>query len=67
MPPHVETKRFNPRITGRFPIRVELESLTTEDFVKILKEPKQSLLEQYKALLETEMVTINLQMMQLTD
>ena len=48
-----------PELQGRFPIRVELESLTTEDFVKILKEPKQSLLEQYKALLETEMVTIN--------
>ncbi|GGI41789.1 ATP-dependent protease ATPase subunit HslU [Mammaliicoccus stepanovicii] len=48
-----------PELQGRFPIRVELDSLTTEDFVKILKEPKQSLLEQYKALLETEMVTIN--------
>lgn len=48
-----------PELQGRFPIRVELDSLTTEDFVKILKEPKQSLLDQYKALLETEMVTIN--------
>lgn len=48
-----------PELQGRFPIRVELDSLTAEDFVKILKEPKQSLLEQYKALLATEMVEIN--------
>ena len=39
---------------GRFPIRVELKSLTVEDFVKILTEPKSSLVKQYMALLETE-------------
>ena len=39
---------------GRFPIRVELKSLTVEDFIKILTEPKGSLTKQYIALLETE-------------
>ncbi|CAM5185962.1 ATP-dependent protease ATPase subunit HslU OS=Ureibacillus acetophenoni OX=614649 GN=hslU PE=3 SV=1 [Ureibacillus acetophenoni] len=48
-----------PELQGRFPIRVELEKLTKEDFVRILKEPDQSLILQYKALLETEGVTIN--------
>ncbi|RMH80240.1 MAG: ATP-dependent protease ATPase subunit HslU [Calditrichaeota bacterium] len=43
-----------PELQGRFPIRVELESLTTEDFVKILTEPENALTKQYKALLETE-------------
>ncbi len=43
-----------PELQGRFPIRVELESLTVEDFKRILTEPKNSLLKQYKALLETE-------------
>ncbi|MFF5993306.1 ATP-dependent protease ATPase subunit HslU [Lysinibacillus sp. KU-BSD001] len=47
-----------PELQGRFPIRVELEKLTKEDFVRILKEPDQSLVLQYKALLETEGVTI---------
>lgn len=47
-----------PELQGRFPIRVELEKLTKEDFVRILKEPDQSLILQYKALLETEGVTI---------
>ena len=40
-----------PELQGRFPIRVELEKLTKEDFVRILKEPDQSLILQYKALL----------------
>ncbi|MCA1634400.1 MAG: ATP-dependent protease ATPase subunit HslU [Acidobacteria bacterium] len=43
-----------PELQGRFPIRVELESLTLEDFKRILTEPKNSLVRQYKALLETE-------------
>src|SRR5437016_3901040 len=43
-----------PELQGRFPIRVELEPLTIEDFVRILKEPKSSLVKQYTALLETE-------------
>jgi len=43
-----------PELQGRFPIRVELQSLTVEDFVKILTEPKSSLVRQYTALLETE-------------
>ncbi|MER2036690.1 MAG: ATP-dependent protease ATPase subunit HslU [Solibacillus sp.] len=47
-----------PELQGRFPIRVELEKLTKEDFVRILKEPDQSLILQYKALLQTEGVTI---------
>lgn len=48
-----------PELQGRFPIRVELDKLTKEDFIRILKEPDQSLILQYKALLETEGVTIN--------
>jgi ATP-dependent HslUV protease ATP-binding subunit HslU len=43
-----------PELQGRFPIRVELDSLTREDFVRILIEPKNALITQYKALLETE-------------
>ncbi|MFP5228600.1 MAG: ATP-dependent protease ATPase subunit HslU [Acidobacteriota bacterium] len=43
-----------PELQGRFPIRVELQSLTVEDFVRILTEPKSSLVRQYTALLETE-------------
>lgn len=43
-----------PELQGRFPIRVELKSLTEEDFIRILKEPKNALIKQYTALLETE-------------
>ncbi|MCR6096034.1 ATP-dependent protease ATPase subunit HslU [Salipaludibacillus agaradhaerens] len=43
-----------PELQGRFPIRVELNSLTVEDFVKILVEPKHALAKQYQALLEVE-------------
>jgi ATP-dependent HslUV protease ATP-binding subunit HslU len=43
-----------PELQGRLPIRVELNALTTEDFVRILKEPDASLTEQYIALMETE-------------
>lgn len=48
-----------PELQGRFPIRVELESLSVEDFVRILTEPKLSLVKQYEALLQTEEVTVN--------
>jgi ATP-dependent HslUV protease ATP-binding subunit HslU len=43
-----------PELQGRFPIRVELRSLTEQDFIRILKEPKSALVKQYMALLETE-------------
>ena len=48
-----------PELQGRFPIRVELTKLEVDDFVKILTEPKHSLLNQYKALLETEGVMVH--------
>ncbi len=48
-----------PELQGRFPIRVELQKLEVEDFVKILTEPKHSLLNQYKALLETEGIVVH--------
>lgn len=47
-----------PELQGRFPIRVELEKLSKEDFVRILKEPNHSLIQQYTALLETEGIEI---------
>jgi ATP-dependent HslUV protease ATP-binding subunit HslU len=47
-----------PELQGRFPIRVELQSLTMEDFIKVLTEPKSSLVKQYVALLETEGVKL---------
>ncbi|OGG49839.1 MAG: HslU--HslV peptidase ATPase subunit [Candidatus Handelsmanbacteria bacterium RIFCSPLOWO2_12_FULL_64_10] len=47
-----------PELQGRFPIRVELESLTAADFVRILTEPKNALLRQYAALLKTERVDL---------
>ncbi len=47
-----------PELQGRFPIRVELQSLTVEDFVRILTEPKSSLTKQYIALLDTEGVQL---------
>ena len=47
-----------PELQGRFPIRVELESLTIEDFKRILTEPKNALIKQYQAMMETEGVTI---------
>jgi ATP-dependent HslUV protease ATP-binding subunit HslU len=48
-----------PELQGRFPIRVELKSLTTEDFVRILTEPDASLTSQYGALLNTEEVQLD--------
>ena len=50
-----------PELQGRFPIRVELNSLTEEDFVKILTLPQNALLKQYSALLATEGVTLEFQ------
>ncbi|MCI0706850.1 MAG: ATP-dependent protease ATPase subunit HslU [Ignavibacteriae bacterium] len=47
-----------PELQGRFPIRVELQSLTEDDFVKILTQPRNALLKQYVALLETESVKL---------
>ena len=47
-----------PELQGRFPIRVELQSLTMDDFVRILTEPKSSLVKQYTALLDTEGVKL---------
>jgi len=49
-----------PELQGRFPIRVELKSLTVDDFVRILKEPKNALAKQYIALMETEGIKLNL-------
>jgi ATP-dependent HslUV protease ATP-binding subunit HslU len=43
-----------PELQGRFPIRVELKSLSEADFIRILKEPKNALIKQYQALLDTE-------------
>ena len=47
-----------PELQGRFPIRVEMDSLTTEDFVRILTEPENALIKQYTALLATEGVAL---------
>jgi ATP-dependent HslUV protease ATP-binding subunit HslU len=47
-----------PELQGRFPIRVELNSLTEDDFVKILTLPQNALIKQYSALLETEGVNV---------
>lgn len=48
-----------PELQGRFPIRVELDSLTEEDFYDILTKPKNALTKQYQAMLDTEGVTVN--------
>jgi ATP-dependent HslUV protease ATP-binding subunit HslU len=48
-----------PELQGRFPIRVELKSLTEEDFVRILKEPKNALVKQYVALMDTEGIKLS--------
>jgi ATP-dependent HslUV protease ATP-binding subunit HslU len=48
-----------PELQGRFPIRVELTNLTQDDFVRILTEPKNALIKQYKALFEAEDVTVD--------
>jgi ATP-dependent HslUV protease ATP-binding subunit HslU len=48
-----------PELQGRFPIRVELEPLTRDDFVRILTEPRNALVKQYTALLGTEDLSLN--------
>jgi ATP-dependent HslUV protease ATP-binding subunit HslU len=48
-----------PELQGRFPIRVELQPLTIDDFKRILTEPKNSLVRQYRALLETEGIDLS--------
>jgi ATP-dependent HslUV protease ATP-binding subunit HslU len=48
-----------PELQGRFPIRVELQALTEKDFIRILKEPKNALIKQYIALLETEGIKLS--------
>ena len=48
-----------PELQGRFPIRVELEPLTKDDFIKILTQPRNALTKQYQALLETEQVALS--------
>lgn len=55
---HTKPSDLYPELQGRFPIRVELKSLTTDDFIQILTEPKNSLLKQSIALLQTEKVEI---------
>jgi len=48
-----------PELQGRFPIRVELQALTVDDFIRILQEPKSALVKQYTALLETEGIKLS--------
>ncbi len=48
-----------PELQGRFPIRVELKSLSEGDFIRILREPKSALVKQYSALLETEGIKLS--------
>ncbi|MGC9518210.1 MAG: ATP-dependent protease ATPase subunit HslU [Desulfuromonadaceae bacterium] len=48
-----------PELQGRFPIRVELDSLSEDDFVQILTEPRNALISQYRALMETEGLHLN--------
>jgi ATP-dependent HslUV protease ATP-binding subunit HslU len=56
---HGKPSELMPELQGRFPIRVELNALTKEDFVRILTEPQNSLTKQYQALLETEQVKLD--------
>ncbi len=53
-------KDLIPELQGRFPIRVELESLSDQDFVRILTEPENALTKQYTALLATEKITLDI-------
>jgi ATP-dependent HslUV protease ATP-binding subunit HslU len=54
-------KDLIPELQGRFPIRVELDSLTDADFVRILTEPENALTKQYTALLQTEKIHLDIQ------
>ena len=56
----VKPSELIPELQGRFPIRVELDSLGKEDFVKILKEPRNALITQYVALMKTENVKLEI-------
>jgi len=56
-----------PELQGRFPIRVELKSLTREDFMRILGEPKNSLIKQYQALLASEKVELHFEESAITE
>ena len=56
---HCKPSDLMPEFQGRFPIRVELKSLTAEHFVRILTEPQNALLKQYTALLGTEGVDLH--------
>jgi len=58
--PRLEAEGPDPELQGRFPIRVELESLSDQDFVRILTEPENALTKQYTALLATEKVTLDI-------
>ncbi len=49
-----------PELQGRFPIRVELKSLTEADFIRILREPKNALVKQYEALMDTEGIKLTI-------
>lgn len=55
---HTKPSDLYPELQGRFPIRVELQALTTDDFIRILTEPKNSLLRQYSELIRTEGVEL---------
>src|ERR1700736_6424374 len=54
-----KTSDLSPELQCRFPIRVELKSLTEADFIRILKEPKNALIKQYQALLDTEGIKLS--------
>ena len=56
---HAKPSDLIPELQGRFPIREELNSLTKDDFIKILTLPKNSLTRQYKAMLDTEGVSLS--------
>ncbi len=56
---HGKPSELMPELQGRFPIRVELNALTKDDFVRILTEPQNSLTRQYQALLATEQVQLD--------
>ena len=56
---HSKPSDLLPEFQGRFPIRVELKSLTSRDFERILREPRNALIRQYEELLKTEGVTLS--------
>lgn len=56
---HSKPSDLIPELQGRFPIRVELKPLTSKEFMRILQEPKNALLKQYQALLQTENISLS--------